>query len=67
LDKATFWSCVRDGIKPDRGEPKSHEAALPADLVHLLVTRVRLTETEVAAMTREEAIARMQESWALGS
>jgi hypothetical protein len=40
--------------------------ALPADLVHLLVTRVGLTEAEVAAMTNGEAVTRLQHYWIEG-
>lgn len=64
VDQAAFWACVRDGLKPDRGEPEAPAGALPADLVHLLLTRVRLSEAEVAAMSKDEAIARMQQYWA---
>jgi hypothetical protein len=65
-DEAAFWACVQDGIKPDRGEPEAPAGALPADLVHLLLTRVRLSEAEVAAMSKDQAIARMQQYWATG-
>lgn len=67
VDQATFWACVREGKKPDRGVPEPPAEALPADLVHLLLTRVRLSEAEVAAMDKDEAIARMQKYWATGS
>ncbi|MGH3192980.1 MAG: hypothetical protein ACRDOL_38140 [Streptosporangiaceae bacterium] len=67
VDQPTFWACVQDGKKPDRGAPKLPPGALPADLVHLLLTRVRLSEAEVAAMSKEEAIARMQQYWTTGS
>jgi hypothetical protein len=67
VDQATFWACVEGGKKPDRGKPEPPAEALPADLVHLLLTRVRLSETEVSAMSKEEAIARMQRYWATGS
>ena len=67
VDPADFWACVREGIKPNRGAPEEPAGALPADLVHMLLTRVHLSETEVAAMTRDEAIARMQQYWATGS
>lgn len=67
VDQAAFWACVRDGIKPDRGEPEAPAGALPADLVHLLLTRVRLSEAEVAVMSKDQAIARMQQYWATGS
>jgi len=63
VDEATFWACVRDGIKPDRGEPQPAPEALPADLVHLLVHRLRLSSTEIAAMTRAEALERMNQYW----
>jgi hypothetical protein len=63
VDEETFWACARDGIKPNRGEPEATSAALPAELAHLLVTRLRLSGAEIAQMSREEAIARMQEFW----
>lgn len=61
-----FWACVRKGTSPDRGVPERREDALPADLVHLLVTRVGLPESEVAAMTRDEAIERINRFWTEG-
>lgn len=67
VDQAAFWTCVQDGIKPSRGIPELPAGALPADLVHLLLTRVRLSEAEVAAMTKDQAIARMQQYWATGA
>jgi hypothetical protein len=67
VDEPTFWACARDGTKPDRGAPEPPPEALPADLVHLLLTRVRLSEAEVAGMSKEEAVARMQRYWARGS
>jgi hypothetical protein len=36
---------------------------LPADLVYLLVTRLHLSIAEIALMTRDEAIACMQQFW----
>ena len=45
------------------GEPEAPAEALPADFAHLLVTRLGLSSAEVAVMSREEAIARMQEFW----
>ena len=67
VDQATFWACVQDGTKPDRGAPQPPAGALPADLVHLLLTRVRLSEADVAAMSKDQAITRMQQYWATGS
>ncbi|MFC7545500.1 hypothetical protein [Plantactinospora sp. GCM10030261] len=58
-----FWACARDRIRPDRGEPVVPLDALPADLVHLLITRVGVDETTVAAMTKDEAVARVNDYW----
>jgi hypothetical protein len=61
-----FWKCVKEGDKPDRGMPIVPTETLPADLVHLLIAKVGLTETEIAQMTRETAIARLQLFWTDG-
>jgi hypothetical protein len=67
VDQETFWACVQDGKKPDRGAPEPPPEALPADLVYLLLTQVHLSEADVAGMSKEEAIARMQQYWTTGS
>jgi hypothetical protein len=59
-----FWRCVRDGRKPDRGVPEVPTDALPADLVHLLINRAGVPEDEVAQMSKEDALARLQAFWA---
>ncbi|WP_116247282.1 cytotoxic translational repressor of toxin-antitoxin stability system [Nocardiopsis sp. FIRDI 009] len=66
VDEATFWSCVRDGTPPDRGALVPPSEALPADLVHLLISKLGLHEAEVAEMSREEALARLQRYWTEG-
>lgn len=66
VDEADFWSCVQDGIKPDRGTPTPPSETLPADLVHLLISRVGLPESEVARMSKEDAVARAQRYWTEG-
>lgn len=66
VDESTFWACIRDGITPDRGMPQPRVEALPAELVHLLIVRVGLSEAEVAAMAKEEAVARLQRYWIEG-
>lgn len=63
VDQETFWACVRDGRRPDRGVPAVPREALPADLVHLLLSRVGLTEAEVSLLTKPEAIARLEQYW----
>lgn len=67
VSEAEFWACVRDGTVPARGRPAAPPQALPADLVHLLTTRVGLPEIEVASMSRQEAVARMQRYWTTGA
>ncbi|MEU9834862.1 cytotoxic translational repressor of toxin-antitoxin stability system [Streptosporangium sp. NPDC048047] len=67
VSEEEFWRCVREGESPDRGIPAAPAETLPADLVHLLIARVGLTEAEIMKMTREEAIARLHTFWADGT
>jgi hypothetical protein len=64
---AEFWRCVQEGVKPARGAPETPAESLPLELVHLLIHRVGLTEPEVAAMTKEEAVTRLNRYWAEGA
>jgi hypothetical protein len=66
VSAAEFWKCVKDGVKPDRGLPQPSAQVLPAEVVHLLITRVGLPEYEVKAMGKAEAIARLQKFWIEG-
>jgi hypothetical protein len=67
VDEATFWACVRDGVPPARGAvPEPRENAIPADIASLLLQRVGLTEAEVAALTRKEAVERLNQFWLEG-
>ncbi len=67
VDEPRFWACVRDGARPDRGTPEPPAGALPADLVYLLISRVGLDESEVAGLSKDDAVARVQRFWADGS
>ena len=58
-----FWRCVRDGHKPDRGAAPAPPTALPSDLVYRLRNDVGLPEGEIAAMSLQEAVERMQRYW----
>lgn len=62
-----FWACVRDGVKPNRGMPEAPAQALPADLVRLLISRVGLDESDVAAMSKTQAIERLNRFWTDGT
>jgi hypothetical protein len=59
VSEPEFWNCARDGVKPDRGIPEPPAAALPAELVHLLINRVGVSESEVAAMSKADAVERL--------
>ncbi|UWZ36223.1 hypothetical protein Drose_35075 [Dactylosporangium roseum] len=63
-----FWNCLRTGVTPARGKPEAPTAEpIPAEVVHLLITRVGLPEPDVARMTKDEAIARLNQHWAEGN
>jgi hypothetical protein len=63
-----FWDCVLDVRLPDRGAaPTVPKEALPADVVYLLIHRVGLAEGAVAALTKEDAVARLQRYWTEGT
>ncbi|MFF2655824.1 cytotoxic translational repressor of toxin-antitoxin stability system [Kitasatospora sp. NPDC058032] len=62
-----FWDCVQLGRIPGRSAPEPPKESLPADLVYLLLHRVGLTEATVAGLSREEALARLQQYWTDGS
>ncbi|WP_007025459.1 hypothetical protein [Saccharomonospora iraqiensis] len=63
VDEDGFWRCVREGVPPERGLPAQPEEALPADLMYLLVHRVGLRESEIAVMSRTEAIEALRRYW----
>jgi hypothetical protein len=67
VSEPEFWTCVRDGVKPARGAPELPAEALPADLAHLLMNRVGLSESEVAAMSKVEAVERLNRYWTEGT
>jgi hypothetical protein len=67
VTEAEFWACVADGVSPDRGGPEPLSGALPAEVVYLLISRVGLAEADVAAMTKDEAVARLQRYWTEGA
>jgi len=66
VTEARFWACVNHGVRPDRGMPQPTATALPADLVHMLISRVGVSESDVAGMSKDEAIARLHRYWTEG-
>lgn len=67
VTQTVFWACVREGAIPDRGIRTAPPETLPADLVHLLLTRVGLTEDEVRQLSKPEAITRLRQHWIDGT
>jgi len=64
VDEAEFWACVRGAGSPDRGTPvKPEGAGVPARLVFQLIHDCGLTEKQVAAMTKDDALAALNEYW----
>ncbi len=64
-----FWACVQGGAGPERSPgdaPDDVDDAVPVDVVNLLVARVGMTRRDIARLTRQEAIARLNEYWATG-
>ncbi|WP_026422462.1 hypothetical protein [Actinokineospora inagensis] len=66
VSEEEFWACTRDGTKPRRGVPRAPAETLPAKLVFVLLSKVGLAEDDVARMSRDEAIARVNRFWAEG-
>jgi len=60
-----FWNCVTINVLPTRSTIAiAPTDALPLDLVHQLINAHQVPEDEVAAMSKEQALERLQEFWA---
>jgi hypothetical protein len=57
-----FWACVRDEVVPARAATTQPGSGIPAALVHQLLTH-GVPESEVAGMTRADALRRLNELW----
>ncbi|MDQ1648691.1 MAG: hypothetical protein QOG60_748 [Frankiaceae bacterium] len=62
---AAFWDCLEHHVLPPRPgrEVLPTATGLPASLVHQLKTSLGLADAEIAAMSKEEAVARMATYW----
>ncbi|HET9875556.1 MAG TPA: hypothetical protein VFQ37_07280, partial [Mycobacterium sp.] len=67
IDEGTFWAAVRGGSTPQRSRPAPPPESLPAEVAALLVNRVGLTREQVAALSRAEAIQRINRFWTEGA
>lgn len=67
VDREAFWACVEDQTLPDRGGGDAPAGeVLPAEVVYTLVYRAGVSEAEVMAMTRAEALDRLTAYYAAG-
>ena len=64
VSEAEFWACVKDGARPNRGKDGPPKESIPLEVIQLLIHRVGLSEVELAELTRDEAIARLNKYWA---
>ncbi|MEV8611839.1 cytotoxic translational repressor of toxin-antitoxin stability system [Amycolatopsis sp. NPDC051373] len=68
VTEAEYWACVQDDVVPERSIARPvAEAGVPAQVVHTLIHQVGIPDAEVAAMSREEAIARVNQFWTEGA
>lgn len=63
VSESEFWDCVENGIKPARSATREAGTGVPAQVIYHLVTTFQIPESVVAAMTRQEAIAHLDELW----
>lgn len=62
-----FWDCSDRGIIPSRGgTPASTPRGAPTQVLYQLKHRVGLSDSEIAALSRDEAIERLNEFWTTG-
>ncbi|HEY8720082.1 hypothetical protein [Pengzhenrongella sp.] len=60
-----FWACVTAGVLPRRNALPTGDPAkeLPAALIELLIRHVGVPEDEIRGLTRDQALARLNEFW----
>ncbi len=62
-----FWACAKDGRRPERSPaPAEPENALPLGLVVALKRELGLSEDELKTITKDDAVARLNDHWAKG-
>lgn len=66
VDESTFWAAVRDNKCPARASVQETAEAVPAEVAALLVNRVGLSRKDIAGLTRDEAIRRLNQFWTEG-
>ena len=69
VSEEDFWACVDNGRLPPRPQPQEPLPAgevLDAKLVRNLIRKVKLSETEIAGLTKAEAVRRWEDYLAGG-
>ena len=66
VNEQEFWQCVNGGILPPRSQSAVPEDSIPTEVLYLLKQRVGLTDNQLAKMTAEAAIERLQQYWTTG-
>lgn len=66
VSESEFWSCVKSKVKPARSKVTQPGQGVPLNIVYTLVKRFGLPESEVAAMSRDEAIETANRLWSSG-
>jgi hypothetical protein len=61
-----FWACVHDKMLPDRQGPEAPVEAIPAGVVRALVVDARVSEVDVRAMSKAEAVQRLADFYTSG-
>jgi hypothetical protein len=61
-----FWECVSDGITPNRGIVAPIAEPIPLAVIHTLINDAHIPESEVKAMSKDAAIARLAEFYTTG-
>lgn len=66
VTEAEFWDCVDNKKPPERSAVAvaPEGAALPASLAYQLVNTLHLSSEEIASLTVDQAVAKMNEHWA---
>lgn len=66
VSQEEFWQCVHDGILPTRSQPVASGHSVPTEVLYLLKQRVGLSDDQLAGMSAEAAIERLQRYWITG-
>lgn len=67
VTEGQFWACVNDRVRPERFSAAvtiPDKEPIPLGVIEKLIRLVRLTPEEIEAMTREQAVERLNRYWA---